>query len=59
MSAHKPGDPTTINRLYGLKLTSGDLEAFFAERRKLGRGVGLDRTGRLVRAADLPADADH
>lgn len=34
-------------------------EAFFAERRKLGRGVGLDRTGRLVRAADLPADADH
>lgn len=34
-------------------------EAFFAERRKLGRGVGLDRTGRLVRAADLPADADR
>lgn len=33
-------------------------EAFFAERRKLGLGVGLDRTGKLVRAADLLPDAD-
>lgn len=33
-------------------------EAFFAERRNLGLGVGLDRTGKLVRAADLLPDAD-
>lgn len=28
-------------------------EAFFAERRRLGLGVGLDENGNLVRAADL------
>ena len=34
-------------------------DAFFAERRKLGLGVGLDSTGKLVRAADLLPDADN
>ncbi|WP_018698197.1 ParD-like family protein [Amorphus coralli] len=29
-------------------------EAFFAERRKLGRGVGLDENGRLVRQEPKP-----
>jgi hypothetical protein len=33
-------------------------EAFFAERRRLGRGVGTDKNGKLVRASDLLANSE-
>lgn len=34
-------------------------EAFFAERRRLGRGVGTDKNGKLIRAADLLTNSER
>jgi len=38
--------------------TTPEAEAFFAERRKLGLGSGLDENGKLVEAAELLAKHD-